>query len=82
MSRLGCADEEADGERSDRELSPTPILMPKLGIPGVLDRWRGSVVAPPKLLAIGNWLGILQSSTFSCRFAIFDLCFCSFKSGG
>ena len=41
--------------------------IPKLGIPGVLDPWRGSVVAPPKLLII------LESSTFCFRFA--DLCF-------
>ena len=43
------------------------VPIPKLGIPGVLDPWRGSVVAPPKLLII------LESSTFCFRFA--DLCF-------
>ena len=30
------------------------VPIPKLGIPGVLDLQRGSVVAPPKLLAIGK----------------------------
>ena len=43
------------------------VPIPKLGILGVLDPWRGSVVAPPKLLII------LESSTFCFRFA--DLCF-------
>ena len=43
------------------------VPIPKLGIPRVLDPWRGSVVAPPKLLII------LESSTFCFRFA--DLCF-------
>ena len=33
MSSLGCADEEAAGERSDRELSPTPGTDTQTGHP-------------------------------------------------
>ena len=49
--------------------------IPKLGIHGVLDLWRGSVPAPPKLLATGKWLVVLQSSTYVCRFTSLDFCF-------
>ena len=31
MSNLGCADEEAAGERSDREHSPTPSVDTQAG---------------------------------------------------
>ena len=55
--------------------APLQVLIPQLGIPEVLGRWRGSVAAPPKLLATVNWLVILQSSTSRCRIASFNLFF-------
>ena len=33
MSNLGCADEEADGEKSDREHSPAPSADTQAGHP-------------------------------------------------
>jgi len=59
MHVLVCADEEEAGARTDRDLSPTPstllqALIPNLCIPELLKLQQGSVVAPPKLLAIGN----------------------------
>ena len=54
MSRLGCADEAAFGERSDGEHSPTPSADTQTERQEVLGQWRGSVVAPPRLLAIGK----------------------------
>jgi len=34
--------------------APLQVLIPRLGNPGVLDPWRGSVTALSKLLAIGK----------------------------
>ena len=51
MSSLGCADEEAAGDWSDRELSPTPSTDTQTGHPKDTRSERGSVAAPHKLLA-------------------------------
>ena len=54
MHNFDCADEEEarGGVIGISALLQAPI--PKLDIPGVLDLRRGSIVAPPKLLAIGK----------------------------
>ena len=54
MYNFDCADEEKAGERSDWELSPTPSTDTQTGHPKGTHRWRGSVAAPPNLLAIGK----------------------------
>ena len=81
MSSLGYADEESPGERSYRELSPTPSTDTQTGHPrgtrSVAKKCRGSSQTTSDRLVASY----LQLSTFHCRFANFDLCFCFFKSG-
>ena len=47
------------------------VPTPKLSVRGVLDLWRGSVPAPPKLSTIGKWLNrvlLLSISRFDLIF--------------
>ena len=68
MSILGSADEEAAGDRIDRELSPTPSIDTQIGHPkgtrSVARKHRGSSQATSDRLEAGY----LQSSTFHCKF--------------
>ena len=54
MSRLGCADEAMSGKGVMGSTASLQVLMPRPNAQGVLGQQRGSVAAPPTLLATGK----------------------------
>ena len=67
MSRLGCADEEAAGERSDRELSPDTQTKHPKGTRSVARKRRGSSQSTSDRL-VASYFAIEYFSLSICKF--------------